>query len=460
MDRINKGRRTGRFYHSLLQRYYRFLIPPGLTILELGCGQGDLLNILAPEVGVGVDFSIPMIKQAQEKYPHLDFVCADVHQLAFSARFDIIILSDLVNDLWDVQSVLAGIRPLCHAGTRIIINFFNNIWRIPFELARKCHLAADMLDQNWLTPMDIFNLLRLSGFEPLGNRTRILFPARCPLLEAPANRFLINFLPFQWFGLTNYIVARPLSPPENRCHPLSTPVVSIIVPAKNEAGNIPDLLQQTKLPGYDMELIFIEGGSTDGTEEAIRHAINESSNRNIRFIKQPGQGKGDAVRAGFNRATGDILVILDADMTVPPECLPRFIEALATGKGEFINGVRLVYPLEDQSMRFLNMVFNKAFGLLLSWLLDQPVKDTLCGTKALWKKDYEKMKQNPDGLSLMDPFGDFDLLFNAARINLKIIDLPVRYRRRTYGMTKIRRWRHGWILLKLVFLAARRIKFR
>lgn len=187
--------------------------------------------------------------------------------------------------------------------------------------------------------------------------------------------------------------------------------------------------------------------------------MNTFQDRHCRLLKQAGVGKGDAVRTGFSHASGDMLMILDGDMTVPPEDLPRFYEALCSGKGEFINGVRLVYPMEKEAMRFLNLVGNKFFSLAFTWLLGQPIKDTLCGTKVLWKEDYERIAQKRSCFGDFDPFGDFDLLFGAAKLNLKIMEMPVRYRERTYGSTNISRWRHGWMLLKMVFFALRRIKF-
>jgi glycosyltransferase involved in cell wall biosynthesis len=177
------------------------------------------------------------------------------------------------------------------------------------------------------------------------------------------------------------------------------------------------------------------------------------------LLQQTGVGKGDAVRRGFAIASGDMLMILDADMTVPPEDLPRFYEVLRSAKGDFANGVRLVYPMEDQAMRYLNMVGNKFFSLAFSWLLGQPIKDTLCGTKVLWKVDYDLIVANRSYLGDFDPFGDFDLLFGAAKLNHKIVDLPIRYRERKYGTTNIQRWKHGWLLLRMVLFAARRIKF-
>src|SRR5262245_30925841 len=181
--------------------------------------------------------------------------------------------------------------------------------------------------------------------------------------------------------------------------------------------------------------------------------------RQCKLLRQTGVGKGDAVRLGFTQASGDILMILDADLTVPPEDLPRFYEVLRSGKGEFANGVRLIYPMEKQAMRFLNLVGNKFFSLVFSWLLGQSIKDTLCGTKVLWKVDYERIAAHRAYFGDFDPFGDFDLLFGAVKLNLKITDLPIRYRERTYGTTNIERWKHGSLLLKMVIFAARRIKF-
>jgi glycosyltransferase involved in cell wall biosynthesis len=237
------------------------------------------------------------------------------------------------------------------------------------------------------------------------------------------------------------------------------PRVSVIVPARNEAGNIRRILRETPEMGGGTELIFVEGHSTDDTAGEIERAIAETPGRRAVLLRQTGKGKGDAVRLGFAAAEGEILMILDADLTVPSETLPRFYEALRSGKGEFANGVRLVYPMEKEAMRFLNLVGNKFFSLAFSWLLGQPVKDTLCGTKALWRVDYEKIAKNRSCFGDFDPFGDFDLLFGAARLNLKIMEVPIRYRERSYGRTNISRWRHGWLLLRMVLFAVRRIKF-
>ncbi len=449
--------RLGAYYQELLGRLLGFLVPQGLRVLEIGCGHGDLLASLNPIFGVGVDFSIKMLAIAAQRHPNLNFICADAHHSVMDAQFDVIIMSDLVNDLWDVQTVFENVKSWSHPGTRIIINFYSNMWRLPLGFAKAMGWGADLLEQNWFDPHDVMNLLTLSGFEAIHHRLRILMPVHVPVLEPLCNRWLVHFLPFKWFALTNIVVARlsPESIPRTNC----LPKVSVVVAARNEAGNIESIFQRIPELGGGTELIFVEGHSTDNTFETIKKCIEKYPEKNCRVFRQTGKGKGDAVRLGFEQASGDILIILDADLTVAPEDLHRFVEALISGKGEFINGVRLVYPMENKAMRFFNLIGNKFFSLVFSWLLGQPVKDTLCGTKVLWKKDYEQIARNRSYFGDFDPFGDFDLLFGAAKLNLKIVDMPIRYRERTYGDTNISRWRHGWLLLKMVFFAARRIKF-
>jgi len=461
-DRVSKRKENPKqasaFYHNLIRHHYKFLIPPGLRILELGCGHGDLLASLKPSLGVGVDFSRKMIKRASAKHPQLVFLQTDVHEIAFREKFDAIILSDLVNDLWDVQCIFEKLRSLSYPRTRVVLNFYNNLWRIPLSVVKFLGLGADVLEQNWLSPQDIFNLMKLSDFEVIKYNLCILFPLGVPILSNIVNRYLVNFLPFSWFALTNVMVARP-APASQKAISLKTPSVSVIVPARNEAGNIEHILNRVPNLGSGTELFFVEGHSSDNTYETIEQMIKRFPEKKCKLFRQSGKGKGDAVRLGFEKAEGDILMILDADMTVPPEDLERFYKALVSGKGEFINGVRLVYPMENQSMRFFNIVGNKFFSLVFSWLLGQPIKDTLCGTKVLWKHDYESISKNRDYFGDFDPFGDFDLLFGAVKLNLKIAEVPIRYRSRTYGETNIDRWRHGWLLLKMVVFAARRIKF-
>ena len=448
----------GAFYGKLLIQHFQFLVPAEMNVLELGCGHGSLLAAVQPKFGVGVDFSEQMLTVARKKHPQLHFIRADAHKLMLDTRFDVIILSDLINDLWDVQQVLETVRALSHSKTRLIINFHSNLWRIPLSLARRLGWATSYAEQNWLAPNDVINLLRLSGFEAVNRTSRVLFPLDIRYIAGFLNRYVSQLIPFRWFNLTNFIVARPVAAPlpvQDR----KRPSVSVVVAARNEAGNIDNIIQRVPVLGKRTEILFVEGNSQDSTYETIASKIDQYPEKTIRLFKQPGKGKGDAVRLGFEKAAGDVLMILDADLTVQPEDLPRFLEVLVSGMGDFVNGVRLVYPMEEEAMRFFNIMGNKFFSLVFTWLLGQPIKDTLCGTKVLWKRDYEMIAANRSYFGEFDPFGDFDLLFGAAKLNFKIVEMPIRYRARTYGSTNIQRWRHGWLLLKMVHFAAKRIKF-
>jgi SAM-dependent methyltransferase len=446
-------RETGRCYQQLLRKQYAFWVPPDLRVLEVGCGLGDLLAALKPARGVGVDFSPAMVALARQRHPQLEFQVADAAEVSAGEQFDYILLADLVNDLPDVQVVLERLHAVAHPRTRLIVTFFNNLWRPVLNLVAKLGLKSPTLLQNWLSADDVRNLLHLAGWEIIKTEARILWPMRTPLWSRFCNRWLAPLLPA--FCFTVGVIARPRPQPESarqfRC--------SVVIPARNESGNIQEAVRRTPEMGQGTEIIFIEGHSTDDTWGEIQRVAAKYPQRSIKTLKQQSRGKGGAVREAFAAATGDLLFILDADLTMPPEDLPKFYEAARSGTAEFVNGVRLVYPMEEQAMQFLNMVANKAFGLTFSWLLGQKIKDTLCGTKVLFRADYEAIARNRAYFGEFDPFGDFDLLFGAAKLNLRIVDLPIRYRARTFGQTNIHRWRHGWLLLRMVFFAARRLKF-
>ena len=454
---VDRFRGFGGAYHRRLAQVYRNVVPPGRRVIEIGCGEGDLVAALQPSFGVGVDFSGEMIRRATARHPGLHFIQADAHDLSdLGGEFDAIILSDLVNDVWDVQGVLQQLKPLVARHTRVFINSYSHLWELPLSAAGRLGMTKPNLPQNWLTIEDVVNLLHLTGFEVVRQWREVLWPLPTPVLAGLANRLLVKLWPFEHLALANFVVARAL-PRRRRGEP--EPPVSVVVPARNEAGNIAAILERTPEMGAGTEIIFVEGHSSDGTYEAIEREIGANPGRRCQLHRQTGKGKGDAVRLGYARASGEVLMILDADLTVPPEELPRFYRALLEGKGEFINGVRLVYPMEQEAMRFVNLLGNKFFSLAFSWLLGQPIKDTLCGTKVLWKRDYEAIAANRAYFGDFDPFGDFDLLFGAARLDLKIAELPIRYRERTYGTTNIQRWKHGWMLLRMVAFAAGKMKF-
>jgi len=450
--------RAGHYYHDRLARIYQNIVPPHQRVLELGCGRGDLLAALKPSLGVGIDFSSKMVEAASRRHPELRIILGDVHDLSLRTKFDYIILSDLVNDLWDVQRVFEQIASACSPSTRIIINSYSRLWELPLAAARRAGLAAHVTGPNWLTVEDLENLLYLAGFELIRSWQEILCPVRVPGIDALCNRYLVKIPPFGLAALANFMIARPAArQPAPRAD--SEPLVSVIVPARNEAGNIEQVFQRVPEMGMGTEIVFVEGHSRDDTWGAIERAMAKYPERRCKLLRQTGEGKGDAVRLGFASAEGDLLMILDADLTVAPEDLPRFYAALHSGVGEFANGVRLVYPMEGRAMRFLNLVGNKLFSWAFSWLIGQKIKDTLCGTKALSRSHYREIAENRPYFGDFDPFGDFDLIFGATRLNLKLVDIPIRYLDRTYGQTNIQRWKHGWALIRMSIFASRRLKF-
>lgn len=454
-DRLapRRARELERGYHRLLRRYYAFLVPPGLRVLELGCGLGDLLAAVRPAYGVGVDFSPAMIELARARHPELHFVVAEASQFRSADRFDYILLADLINDVPDVQRLLDSLQAHAQPHTRLVLNFTNNLWRPVLAVSEKLGWRSPKPPQNWLSQADVINLLHLTGWEVIKTETRILWPMRTPLVSWLCNAWLAPLL--KHLCLTIFVVARPRPVPAAA----RDYTVSVIIPARNEAGNIEAAVVRTPEMGRGTELVFIEGGSTDSTWEELQRVQAKYPHRHIRILKQHSRGKGPAVREAAQAATGEVLMILDADLTVAPEELPKFYAVLRSGVADLVNGCRLVYPMEEQAMRFLNMVANKLFALAFSWLLGQPIKDTLCGTKALFRSHYELIARNRAFFGDFDPFGDFDLLFGAAKLNLRIVELPVRYRARTYGATNIQRWRHGWLLLRMLLFGARRLKF-
>jgi SAM-dependent methyltransferase len=447
------------YYASQVEALLRTLILPSSRVLDVGCGLGDLLAAVAPTNSVGIDVSPEMIERAKRRHPELDLRVVDIERDPLpEGPFDVIVLTDTVGLLGDIQGALERLRPLLAKNGRLIVTYYNFLWEPLLRVAEALGMKTRWPDQNWLSMSDIAGMLHLSGYEVVREGTDMLVPFEVPGVSAALNQVAAKLPLMKELALLDYFVARPVPAPS-----LKSPLrVSIVCPCRNERGNIREAIARTPLMGPATELIFVDGNSSDGTVEEIEAAIRDYRGPlELRLVKQgSGKGKGDAVRKGFAAARYEVLMILDSDLTVPPEDLPKFYAALVTQKGEFINGVRLVYPMEDQAMRFLNLMGNKFFSSALSWLLEQPIKDSLCGTKVLLRSDYEKIAHNRAFFGEFDPFGDFDLLFGAARLNLKIIDVPVRYRARTYGETKIHRFTHGWLLLRMTGFGFKKLKLR
>ena len=449
-------RRSAFFQHEDLL-YLKFLIPEGARVLELGCGTGDLLAALEPGFGVGVDFSEGMVAHARKAYPDLTFFVGDIEDASFvqtlPGPFDVILVVDTLGALDDCQAMFGSLHALCTRETRLIVGYFSHLWYPVLKFAEAVGLKMPQPPQNVLSPADMRALVALADFEAVKNETRVLMPARLLGVGRFVNRFLAPLPLVSNLCLRHYTVCRSLqraASDENSA--------TVVIPARNERGNIEAAVKRIPRFVTSLEIIFVEGHSQDGTWQEIERVVAAYSDFDIKAMRQPGKGKADAVFAAFEVARGDVLIILDADLTVPPEQLPKFWDAIRSGKGEFVNGSRLVYPMEHQAMRFLNLVANKTFSLLFTWLLSQRFTDTLCGTKALRRCDYVRLKNARSYFGDFDPFGDFELIFGASKLGLKAVEIPIRYATRSYGETQISRFRHGFMLLRMVFFAFMRIK--
>jgi len=443
------------YYHGLVQKFYQFIVPADASVLHINCKNGYLLNAIKPFHGVGVDADDVCIAEAQEQYPDYQFV-PSLTELHDAQKFDYILLSFITMEVNDIQQLLETVQQHTHAGTRIVVETYAYLWEPILRLTQKLGLRRPTYFKNWISRHDLHNLLYVAGFDKVTSGSYMLLPMYIPIISWLANTYLAPLPLVRALCLHHWLVARPMPHVHKK-----DATVSVIITCRNEAGNIERAVQECPRMGAHTELIFVEGGSQDNTLAEIKRVAEAyKDTHDIKWLVQNGKGKGDAVRKGFAHAKGDILMILDGDLTMPAQELPKFFNALVTGKGEFINGSRLVYSMESGAMRLLNMLANFFFGKLFSWTLGQRVKDTLCGTKVLWRADYDRIAANRSYFGLIDPFGDFDLLFGAAKRTLKITDMPVPYKSRTYGQTNIRRFWHGCILLWMSFIAMRKFKFR
>jgi len=446
------------FRRQIARLHARF-IPPGERVLEWGCGVGDLLAALKPAEGLGLDADADHIAAARRRHPgkNCEFREGRLPDRKVEGEWDHIVLNYLPGYLTDVQEALKTLRLNSHPRTRLYISSLNNVWYPLIKAGAGTGAVVKRDYWNWLSSRDLANLLDLAGWEVILSRSEQLFPFDIPLLDGFFNRFLVRLPLLQSLGMSVFLVARPkvrFSAPEKTS-------LSVVVPMRNEEGNVAAALSRIPVLGRETEVVFVEGNSKDKTWEVLQKAVAEYKGPlKLKLARQPGKGKWDAVRHGFAQATGDVFVIQDGDLTAPPEDLPKFFEVLCAGTAEFANGSRLVYPMENQAMRFLNMLGNHFFANALSFVLSQRIKDSLCGTKMMARSDYERLLKRLPELGDFDPFGDFNLLFGSALMGLRIRDVPVRYKNRTYGETNISRFAHGWLLLKMTFFGMRKIRFR
>ncbi len=458
MISLERWRHKNLAYYKDIEKTHQFFIPPHSEVLTVGTRTGDLLGALNPRLGVGIDINPEAIELAQQKLPNCSFQIGEPESFELDQTFDFILLPHTVSYLENIQKAFNNIHKVCKPNSKIILTFHNPGWEMILKLATVLKQRMPISHLNWISYHDIENLLDLENFEVINHEKRMLFPRRFPLLFTLFNKFLAPLPLINDLCLTEYVIARP--------RPQITPEqlemsCSVVIPARNEAGNIESCVTRMPRLGRHTEIIFIEGHSKDNTWQEIQRVQAKYGEQwDIKIAQQKGKGKGDAVRQGFGMATGDVLMILDSDLTVRPEDLVYFFQAIASGQCEYANGCRLIYPIHPKAMPWLNRMANRFFAWLLSYLTNTKIKDSLCGTKVLSQENYSKIAANRSYFGEFDPFGDFDLIFGAAKLGLKIQDIPVRYDPRSYGTSNIQHFKEGLVLLKMCLYAAKKIKFR
>lgn len=445
--------RSNRYYYDRLKRLLRFIVEPSKRVLEIRCQTGHLLAAVEPAYGLGVEISERLVEKAQQNYPQLHFVISDPEDLELDKTFDYVIFSHLF-DTVDILEALRRARRVCERETRLIICNYNPLWQPLLELASKFGLRAPFEEPNWMSERDIMGFLDLADFSVVRTYRSLLLPNYIPLLSSLCNNVLARLPGFRRLCLMQLIVARVKPQPQ----PEDDVSVSVIIPCRNERENVEFAIQRLPGMGKHTEIIFCDDKSTDGTGAQVERMMDKYPHSDIRLVQGPGICKAENVWTGFRAAKGDVLMILDGDLAVMPEELPHFLRALLSGSGEFINGSRLVYPIPRQAMKFANRIGNKLFGMTFSYLLDQRVKDTLCGTKVLWRKDWLRIEHSLGQWGIKDLWGDYELLFGAGKLQLQIQELPVHYQERVYGVTKMTKvFSNGVRMLRICSGAWRRL---
>lgn len=449
----DKWIRDNRYFYDRLARRLQFIIEPGKRVLELRCETGHMLASVGASYGVGVEIGEEMVECARRQNPALRFVQSDLEKLELNETFDYIIFNHIFDTI-DILPALERVRRHCHSETLLLVINYNYLWQPILELATKVGLRSKLAEPNWVSENDIRGFLKLAGFRPVRKHRFLLFPKWIPLVSALLNDFVARLPGVRRLCLMQVMAARPMTSPARE----EDVTVSVVVPCRNEVGNIQAAVERIPSMGKQTEVIFCDDKSTDGTADEVRRMQALHPEKSIRLLDGPGICKAENVWTGFRAARGDVLMILDADLTVMPEELPMFLRALVTSRGDFVNGSRLVYPMQQLAMKFMNLLGNKFFGAVFSFLLDQRLKDTLCGTKVLWRTDWVRMEKHLGTWGIKDMWGDYELLFGASKLHLEIVEVPVHYQERIHGVTKMTRvFANGVQMLRICWHAWSRL---
>lgn len=436
------------YFHNALKNIFKEFVTEDASVLQIGYGLGDVLAGLFPNKAVSFDEDKNLAELSRRRYSNFKFIVGNLNEIDLKGKFDYIIMPNSVEHFTDIQTVLEKVRTNLADEGRLIMTLTNPKWQYVYDLLEKWGLKRPEEPKNWLKMRNLENIAELAGFEVSDSGFRLLIPTHIPILSNFINYRIKGKNTIASLAVEQFIVVKKSLEKKNKNYSCT-----VLIPCYNEEGNIAEAIARTPNFCKNLEILIVDDGSRDKTATIVRKVMKKD--KRVKLISyKPNQGKGHAVRTGFDNAKGEIIMILDADMTVPPEELGRFYNVLASGQALFANGTRLIYPMEDQAMRSFNLLGNVGFSYAFSYILGQRVTDTLCGTKALFKKDYKKIKMTGEG------WGDFDLLFGASENNLKIKEVPVHYKKRVAGESKMKGLKHGFVMLKMVGKGFVRLKLK
>lgn len=445
-----------RFYHERKREYVRFIIPPGESVLVLGCEDGELLAALQPSRGVGIDASSAYRDLARERFPEHEYLESLAAISSTRQTFEYVVIDDIAGESDDLFSLLQGIARLCTPTSRLVIVQHNYLWGPVFRLAEWLGIKRRERDQFWLSIGDLRVFLDGAGFETINVTPKMFCPVRL-LGLGPAINWVAGLVPFvHRLASMEILIARRVL---HDRHP-ERKTASIILTVRDELGNIEPMVRQIPDVGAGTEIIFVEGHSTDGTRAEVERVAKQYPGKNVRLLVQDGIGQGDAIHKGFSEASGDVIILLEADQTSPAEDVLKAFDIVAGGRADYVNGSRFIYPRGKGAMPLRKILGNWMFAIWFTWFLGQRTSDVLCGLKAIDRRQFQRLSKNWGSLGLFDPFGDFELIFGAARLGLKICEVPTRYTVRQYGEPKSRFLKHGWMLTRMALRATRVFKCR
>ncbi len=369
----------------------------------------------------------------------------NIESIAFkNKKYKTIILTDLFEVSTDILELLSMVNKLLGKDGIIVICSINQKWNRILNLFERLNLKDGNQKRLFINSTIVLNIAKVTGLEFVTQRNKQIFPFRMLGLGSLINNILeILFFPFS-FGIRIYSILNQ----QEKFNEEKKYSKSIIIPAKNEEKNLKPLLNQIPELEEDHEIILAIGDSEDKTYEVAKE-IKEARcwPFEVKVIKQTGKGKANAVWEAVEEASKEVIIILDADISVNPETIVQFNSVIDTGKASFVNGTRLIYGMESGAMRIVNNLGNRIFQYIVSIIIGQKITDSLCGTKVFFRKDFNKIKLWKELVQMKDPFGDFDMIFTAGYFGLKILEIPVRYQARVYGVTQIKRFRDGYKLI-------------